>query len=317
MPDESIATPYHESTDHPERLSDPSRSPVRMQVVLFVITFVTLSYVGWSHSVEPAAPEDLGDVAGSFIEFLSPLSLVRALPYTLSILAILGCHEFGHYIACRIYGVPATLPFFIPGLPPFGTFGAVIRIRGFIPHRRALFDIAAAGPLAGFAVALPLMILGVSRSVPAAETYTLNAVGLGDSILSAALWKFRPEGGIWTAGPVYYAAWFGMLVTSWNLFPVGQLDGGHIAYSLSRRLHRYLSRMTIALLTAWVIFFGVVHLQPSIYTLWCLILLWMRDRHPRVSMERDGLGIGRTVLALLLFTLFILTFIPVPLIFYR
>jgi membrane-associated protease RseP (regulator of RpoE activity) len=235
--------------------------------------------------------------------------------YAFWTLAILGSHEMGHYLACRYYGIPATLPFFIPGPPVLiGTFGAVIRIRGILPHRRALFDIAAAGPLAGFAVALPVLIVGLLRATPLQGALPEGGVRLGSPLISLLLegW-FYPGVTDLYVGPLYGAGWVGMLVTSLNLFPVGQLDGGHAGYALSRRLHRVLTWTTLGALASLVVYqFAVTRNVPA-YFVWFLILLWMRDRHPRLSCEYDGLGTGRRALAALLLLIFLASFIPVPL----
>jgi membrane-associated protease RseP (regulator of RpoE activity) len=294
----------------PVRTSSP-----HLNIILFGTTLLTVTYTGWLLSGEGPEIGSLGELLLSLVRFFRPEPILSGLPYTLCILGILGTHEFGHYLACRYYRIPATLPFFIPGIPPFGTFGAVIRIRGAIPHRKALFDIAAAGPIAGFLVALPILVLGVLLADPVTEAAPLaGGIFLGDSVL-ARLVRSAVAGDVGlSVGPIYIAAWFGMLVTSMNLFPVGQLDGGHLAYALSRRLHRAASWTTITSLAAFVVYHGVTVLDPSVYTLWCLVLLWMRDRHPRVVLEDVPLGTGRRLLAVFLLLLFALTFIPVPIV---
>jgi len=242
-----------------------------------------------------------------------PFSLLSGLPFALSVLAILAAHEMGHYLACRRYGIPATLPFFLPGIPPFGTFGAVIRIRGVIPNRKALFDVAAAGPLAGFAVALPILVWGVLRATPLSVLPSEEGFFFGASLLSTALGRLCHGDADLGVDSVYVAGWFGMLVTSMNLFPVGQLDGGHAAYTLSRRVHSLLARGTIVAMIAlvagqWILYGGI----PP-YTLWCVVLLLMRDRHPRLGDEVVPLDRKRRLGVALLFLIFVLSFIPLPL----
>jgi membrane-associated protease RseP (regulator of RpoE activity) len=240
-----------------------------------------------------------------------------AATYAFWTLAILGSHEMGHYLACRHYGIPATLPFFIPGPPLLiGTFGAVIRIRGIIPHRRALFDIAAAGPLAGFAIALPVMVLGLLQATPVEGVLPEGGARFGSPLVSTILerWLFPGVDEIYI-GPLYAAGWVGMLVTSLNLFPVGQLDGGHAGYALSRRLHRVLTWLTLAALASLVVYQSVATRNVPAYVLWFLILLWMRDRHPRLYDEHEPLGAGRRAVAALLLLVFLASFIPVPLSF--
>lgn len=164
---------------------------------------------------------------------------IHAAQFTASLLAILLAHEFGHYIAARIHRVDASLPFFIPLplLSPFGTMGAVIRMRSIIPTRRALLDIGASGPLAGLAVAVPLYAWGVAHSQVVAVTGSDGGtVELGTSLATMLLDRIFaphvPDGMDIMLSPVAYAAWAGMFVTMINVLPVGQLDGGHVAYSL-------------------------------------------------------------------------------------
>jgi len=236
------------------------------------------------------------------------------LPYALFALLILGAHEMGHYLACRHYGIPATLPFFIPGPPPLGSFGAVIRIRGAIPGRKALFDVAAAGPLAGFAIALPVLVWGYVT----AEPYPGPAEGgtfLGPPLLLLAVEPFLAEHGAAQLNGLFGAGWVGMLVTSLNLFPVGQLDGGHAAYAVSRGLHRVLARLTLAGMFALLLFHVLVIGQAPAYLLWFAVLLWMRDRHPRLLDEATPLGAARKCVAVLLLLIFLMSFIPIPLLF--
>jgi membrane-associated protease RseP (regulator of RpoE activity) len=166
------------------------------------------------------------------------LALVHAAEFTGALLGILLAHEFGHYIAARIHKVDASLPFFIPLpiLSPFGTMGAVIRMRSVIPTRRALLDIGAAGPLAGLALAIPLYAWGAAHSQVVPLDTAQSGLQLGDSLLLRALDHFFgptvPVGSDIMLSPVAFAGWAGMFVTMINLLPVGQLDGGHVAFAL-------------------------------------------------------------------------------------
>jgi membrane-associated protease RseP (regulator of RpoE activity) len=243
--------------------------------------------------------------------------LVDGAPYAFWVLLILGSHEMGHYLACRYYRIPATLPFFIPGPPPIGSFGAVIRIRGAIPHRRALFDVAAAGPIAGFLVALPVLTWGLLAAepfVPAPGADPALEAHIGPPVALVLLQSLLPPGAI-ESNALLGAGWVGMLVTSLNLFPIGQLDGGHAAYAVARRLHRLASRLTlIALFTLIVAQIYWLEQFPA-YLLWFAILLWMRDRHPRLIDESGSLGAGRKLVAIALLLIFLISFIPVPFFF--
>jgi membrane-associated protease RseP (regulator of RpoE activity) len=167
-----------------------------------------------------------------------PVALLHAAQFTGALLSILLAHEFGHYIAARLHRVDASLPFFIPlpVLSPFGTMGAVIRMRSVIPTRRALFDIGAAGPLAGLALAIPLYAWGAAHSTVVPLDTAGEGLQLGDSLLLKLLDHVfappTPAGSDLMLSPVAFAAWGGMFVTMINLLPVGQLDGGHVAFAL-------------------------------------------------------------------------------------
>jgi hypothetical protein len=165
-------------------------------------------------------------------------ALVHAGEFTVAILAILLAHEFGHYIAARLHKVDASLPFFIPlpVLSPFGTMGAVIRMRSAIPTRRALLDIGAAGPLAGLVLAIPIYAWGAAHSVVKPLEDTAGGLQLGDSLLLRLIDHFVapaiPSGSDLELSPIAFAGWAGMFVTMINLLPTGQLDGGHVAFAL-------------------------------------------------------------------------------------
>jgi membrane-associated protease RseP (regulator of RpoE activity) len=238
------------------------------------------------------------------------------------LLGILMAHEMGHYVACRRYGVNATLPFFIPApwipvgagvmwvpLSFIGTFGALIRIKSPFPDRKALFDVGIAGPLAGFLVALPVLVLGLfeARVVPAgADT---GGIGLGEPLLFqwAAEWLRAdvPEGMALSLGPLGLAAWFGLLVTALNLMPVGQLDGGHVAYALLRRRALPLSRLVS------VMALGLVWLRP-LWLVWTVLLLLLGRRHPPTLDDSRPVGSGRVAVGLLGLAIFAICFTPNP-----
>jgi hypothetical protein len=180
-----------------------------------------------------------------------PASILSGLPFAATLLAILGVHEFGHYFTARHYRASVSLPYFIPAPPPiflFGTLGAVIRMRSPVRDRNSLFDIAAAGPLAGLVVAVPAMLLGLAWSTLAPASP--DTLVFGDSLLRRLLIHLRfgaiPEGMAVFTHPVADAAWVGFFVTALNLFPVGQLDGGRIAYALFGRRHRAVGLATFA-----------------------------------------------------------------------
>ena len=287
--------------------SDP-RPRLWLHMGLLIATFLTATMAGswiWEGTL---------DLDASWGALVDVSRLAHGVTYASLLLLILGAHEMGHYIACRYYGVPATLPFFIPGPPMLiGTLGAVIRIRGAIPSRRALFDIAAAGPIAGFLVALPLLILGVANATVLPLTKDLHGLALGPPLSSWFLEHLLHGDAPLQVGSIYGAAWVGMLVTSMNLFPVGQLDGGHALFAISPRAHRVVSWVTIGGLAALVVAQSVADRTPSAYSLWLVILLGLRDRHPRLIEESEPLGPGRLAFAFALAVIFALSFIPSPL----
>jgi membrane-associated protease RseP (regulator of RpoE activity) len=203
----------------------------------------------------------LATLASAFVTYIanegpSRTGALHALEYTAALIAILLAHEFGHFIAARIHRVDASLPYFIP-LPyisPFGTMGAVIRMRSVIPTRRALLDIGASGPLAGLALALPLYAWGIAHSQLIAVDGSSGTVTLGSSLLSHLLERFFappvPDGMDFFVSPVAYAGWVGMFVTMINLLPLSQLDGGHVAYALfgarQNRIAQWVHRSMLA-----------------------------------------------------------------------
>jgi membrane-associated protease RseP (regulator of RpoE activity) len=229
----------------------------------------------------------------------------------LALMSILLAHEMGHYLMCRRYGVDATLPFFIP-LPVVsivGTLGAFIRIKAPFPHRRALLDIGLAGPLAGFVMCLPVLVLGVleARVVPRAPSpYGLS---LGEPLLfQVAAWLAKgplPDDVDLSIGPLGMAAWFGLFVTALNLMPIGQLDGGHVAYALFRGGHRWVSRVAFALCLV------LLYLRPT-WLLWSILLLMVGRRHPPTLDDAQPLDRGRVALGVLGFVIFAVCFTPNP-----
>jgi len=243
-------------------------------------------------------------------------SLAKGFLFTFTLLTILGAHELGHYFACRYYGIRATLPFFIPAPPMvtlFGTFGAVIKIKEPIKSRRALFDIGIAGPLAGFAFALPAAVVGLMFATPAPPAAEVTGVTqFHDPLLFILLSKLLgvPRWIEWN--PIYWAAWGAMLVTALNLFPVGQLDGGHVLYAIvGRRAHAWVSGAVTAACGSLAISTLLLH-QPPVYLLWTLVLLLlMKVGHPPV-VEEEPLGATRITLAIIAALVFLMCFMHLP-----
>ena len=282
---------------------------VWLHTLLFLLTVATTTLVGASHYTA-----FLTDFAGRTIPMSRSALLFGGFWYSGTVLAILGCHELGHYLACRYYDVDASLPFFLP--IPFtitGTLGAFIRIREPIPSKRMLFDIGIAGPIAGFLVAVPALFIGVSMSHIARVPSDFVGLELGEPLLfqvmTKLLWGTVAEGYSLNLHPVAFAAWFGLLATALNLFPIGQLDGGHISYAVLGRRSTYVTLATVGIAvvlayfyTSWIVWTGLI----------VVMLLRLGPHHPPVSDEDVPLDRPRTILALVALGMFILCFTPAP-----
>jgi membrane-associated protease RseP (regulator of RpoE activity) len=249
---------------------------------------------------------------------LHGLNLMLGIPFSFTLMLILVAHEMGHYLYCRRYGVSATLPFFIPFPTIIGTLGAFIRIRSQIRSRSQLFDIGIAGPIAGFVVAVFVLAFGLGLS----KVMTAPSPVLADSFLPNYPLIFslvhRAMAGVGlshgTAGlplsrllvhPTVIAAWVGMFATSLNLLPGGQLDGGHIVFSVTPRWHRTISRLTIIVLLPLAYYCWVGWL------LWAVLLRLSGLRHPEVP-EWPTITGGRLWLAVFAIIMLVLTFMPAP-----
>ncbi len=232
--------------------------------------------------------------------------------YSIAIMFFLTAHEMGHYLMCRKYGVRATLPFFIPFpfLNPFGTMGAFIQIKEHIPSKKALFDIGAAGPLAGFVVTLPLIYFGIARSeiVPVSQAGQ-EGFYLGESLLFQFISYLSighvPTGYDVSLHPLAYAGWVGLFVTALNLIPVGQLDGGHIFYSLFGRIAQ---KTTLIFLAGFAV---LTVIYPG-WGLLFLLLLFFGRNHPEPVDSFTPLDANRRLLGYIIFIIFLLSFTPVP-----
>lgn len=232
-------------------------------------------------------------------------------PYAAALLFILLAHEMGHYIAARRYGIDATLPFLLPAPLFFGTFGAVIRMRSPIVHRRALFDVGIAGPIAGLVASFIVCFIGLRLSsyVPVEQSvgdvFVLGSSTVFDAITGLALGPAGPDE-ILALHSVAIAGWFGLFLTFLNMLPLGQLDGGHIWYALVGSKQRSVGVVAFALLMGM----GVVFLGWMVLAL--LVLLVVRIGHPPVIDESVGLGPGRRILGVVMIALFALLFIIEP-----
>jgi membrane-associated protease RseP (regulator of RpoE activity) len=275
-----------------------------LNVTLFVLTCVSTLVAGAGFSGSPTFDAFRSSLVGTL--FLS------GVPFAATLLAILAVHEFGHYFTARRYRAVVSLPYFIPAPPPlflFGTLGAIIQMRSPARDRNTLFDIAAAGPLAGLVVALPALLLGLewSRVVPA-----VDHIAFGHSLLMRWLVQLRfgpiPEGMMLYTHPMADAAWAGFFVTALNLFPVGQLDGGRIAYALFGRRHRAVGIVTV-LATVGL---GLVTGSPNWFVWAALVIFLIGLHHSPPLDDLTPLSSGRRWLGVLCLVLFVLLIPPVP-----
>jgi Zn-dependent protease len=232
--------------------------------------------------------------------------------FTAAMLAVLGTHEMGHKITAGKKGIDATLPYFIPGPPPFGTFGAVIMQKSLPPNKDALFDVGADGPIAGFVIAIIVSIIGLTLSIPTSPSANTIGVPIAWNILERLLGSLNmlpkgPPGWDLLLHPVAFAGWVGMLVTTLNLLPAAMLDGGHVARSvLGERLGL---RLVLAVLS--IVYLGVEGLIPMAF----LVLLMLFIKHPGPLDDVSGLSTSRKLVALGLVGIFVLCFVPLSPIF--
>jgi Zn-dependent protease len=295
----------------------PRRRPLWPALVLLALTIVSTLAVGsefaisYAHNREPFSGSD-DPLATMVRPFEHPQLLLLGIPFSFTLLGILLAHELGHYFACKMYGIDASYPYFIPAPTLFGTFGAFIRIRSPITTRRALFDVGLAGPVVGFVLAFPAMAYAVATSkiVPSAHAGATILFGT-PPLMRILLACFHP--GVNPIGlllpPVGRAAWVGLFATALNLLPVWQLDGGHIVYSLASERHRRIS-LAVSL--------GLVAL--GIYTRWygwtvwgvVLIVLSLRFRHPPLIDRWEPLDPSRRTWAVVALAIFLLCFTPWP-----
>lgn len=269
----------------------------RINLILFILTiFTTL-------------------LAGAIMEGVNPLQnpfgIVRGWPFSVTLMLILGFHEFGHYYYARKHRVDATLPYFIPAPTFIGTFGAFIKIKSPIYRKDALLQIGAAGPIAGFIVAVPALIIGLSLSQVVEVTSADIGITLGDSILikflTVMIFPNLSNTQDVMLHPIAFAGWIGLLVTMLNLLPIGQLDGGHIAYAMLGRKHDKVAKYALLALIPM----GLLSLNWLIWAV--LILVLMRTtKHPPVHDVDVPLSDKNKRIGYICLLIFVLCFIPIP-----
>ncbi|HEX2464871.1 MAG TPA: site-2 protease family protein [Thermoanaerobaculia bacterium] len=298
----------------------PYRTRYRLATVLLCLTFLTSTTLGAmlylvTRTDETTslpwllAPETVRAV------WTTPRLLRFGLSFSLPLLVILGSHELGHFLTCRRYRVPSTAPYFLPAPLGIGTFGAFIRIRARINSKRQLFDIGIAGPIAGFVALVPFLVLGVAWSTPAmvAMTPEPSAVllyrpgtNLAIHLLTLVFHGRLPASVVLDFHPFALAAWVGMLATALNLLPMGQLDGGHILYSVAGHLHRRIAWAT------WLVACALGFWWLGWLLISLMVLLLMGLRHPPVVDADQPLDRRRRRLAAVALAIFVLCFTPIP-----
>jgi membrane-associated protease RseP (regulator of RpoE activity) len=293
---------------------DPKPERRAKYLILFLLTFVSATLAGaWYYA---SFRTDLGNSEPSLS---LPSVLLNGLWYSVPALAILTAHEFGHYFACRYYGIRSSLPYYLPLWLPvnamqFGTLGAVIRIRQPIRFKRQLFDVGIAGPIAGFVVLVPVLLIGLSLSNIVPLPPDFSGVDIGTPLLFRfAQWLVVGDlapGYEINVHPMGWAAWFGLLATALNLAPIGQLDGGHIAYAVLGRKSTGVSVLVVLALVglsagssgSYAFFTGLI----------VVMLFLFGPHHPRVVDEEVPLDRVRLWLALVAAIILVLSFTPIP-----
>jgi membrane-associated protease RseP (regulator of RpoE activity) len=281
--------------------------------LLFLLTCVSTLIVGThiAQNYERNFPAFDWDVSRAFFAgiYHNPSMLTLGIPFSFTLLSILLAHELGHYFTCRYYGIDASYPYFIPAPTLIGTMGAFIRIKTPITTRRALFDVGISGPLAGFIVTIPALIVATLNCQAVAPESLPDTITLGNPLAITLLAKvLRP--GLHPASislqPVGCAAWVGLFATALNLLPMGQLDGGHILYAVLGERHKTVSRGLFLALVPLGVFCWAG------WMVWAVVLLVVGLRHPRVMAPPEPLDRGRKILALVATLIFLLTFVPTP-----
>ncbi len=327
----------------PQQFIDPPR-PTALAYVkhlsLLALTFCTATIAGTLFPFGPNAsvPADDPQTLNEVLQFIFSLpsryaaflvdaiqkiftdsaTLTYGLSFSCSLLFILICHEMGHYIACRIYKVDATLPFFIPTPPmvgPAGTFGAFIKILSPMPSRRAVFDIGVSGPIAGFLALIPVAFIGVWTMEPATAEQLATPSGLvfSDPLFMRLMgFALGHDPAVSVGNAFYFAAWVGLLVTALNLIPSGQLDGGHAVYAVfGETIHRWTGRIAFPVMTVLSLIGFLFFNSPSGFLIAIILGIMMRVPHPS-PYDQTPLDAKRKAVAFLTLVIFVLCFVPFP-----
>ncbi len=307
-----------------------------INLILFFLTLLSMIFAGAMYSYNGPLPDDLGELMLTILR-----SLPSGIPFALSLLSILLAHEFGHYIAGRIYNTHVTLPYFIPfPLSPFGTMGAFIQLKGPPKNKRVLLDIGIAGPIAGLFVAIPVLLYGLSISqIDIIELVPGQGLQLEGNSILYLMAKYLifgkllpapvdyggmlpffywvryfftsqpfPNGGIDVLiSPIAWAGWAGLLVTALNLIPAGQLDGGHVIYSLIGKKAKYMQPVVL-------VFLILLGFAWSGWWFWAVLILLLGRVYAEPLDQITTINTGRKIIAIIGLIIFLLVFTPVPLV---
>lgn len=290
-----------------------TRRSFAIAVVLFLMTLITSLATGAQFAAAFARNETFsGDDLFRFYAamFSDPGLLLAGVPFALTLLGILLAHELGHWFACRKYSIVASYPYFIPAPTIIGTLGAFIRIRSPIRDRRALFDVGISGPMVGFVLAIPALIIGLLKAKIIPGVQPSSQLIFGDPLLQRLLERIVlpgvPVNSI-LLHPIGRAAWVGLFATALNLLPAGQLDGGHILYSVASKRHRYVTFGVALAMVPLYIFF-----KWQGWLLWSVLLLFLGFRHPPLMDRWQTLDRKRFIWAGVALLIFLLCFMPAP-----
>jgi membrane-associated protease RseP (regulator of RpoE activity) len=317
VPAETI-TPFVDSWDLPpnpyweDLEARKQRKSFAIAILLFLLTLVSTLAVGaqYASAYTSGQSPDFDELFSTYAVMLThPQILLAGIPFAFTLIGILLAHELGHFFACRYYGISASYPYFLPAPTLIGTLGAFIRIRSAIYNRKALFDVGLAGPVVGFLFAVPALAIAVfySRVVPHSEANSLVVFGR-PLVLRLLVAILRPgiAPGDLLLHPVGRAAWVGLFATSLNLLPGGQLDGGHILYSVASKYHKKIT-LAVALL---LIPLGIYYWKGWI--MWAILLLAIGFRHPPLMNRWEQLDRPRLFWAAIAVVIFALCFMPMP-----
>ncbi len=323
----------------PRRAMRPTLKTWLKHFVFLLITFFTSTIAGalypfgivyWFENTDNAAEnigwlETIVAIPGWYFSTISevfskPENLTYGLKFSVSALFILIAHESGHYIACRIYNVDATLPYFIPTPPllgPAGTLGAFIKSLSPMPSRKAVFDIGVAGPLAGFVALIPIALLGVyTAEIIKPEdlvNYTQSDLTFSQPLLMKFFaFMFGKNLEFMQQNPFYYAAWFGFIVTGLNLLPSGQLDGGHAVFAVfGEKTHLWATRLAFVVMVSFSVIGVYFYGSPSGILFTIILAIMLRVGHPQ-PYDLTPLDTNRKIVAFITLIVFILSFMPFP-----